>query len=347
VTRTLPAMTTIQATQDALATEPTPVPYHRLAARPRQRWWIAVLATLGLVVLTVIVQIAIYVVAIIAAGLGDPDTDWAAPPEPTGYLGVGVGLASIAIALPLVLLGTRFLQSRPAGTVSSVVGRLRWGWLGLCLGLATVTIVVMLSGSIGLMALTGDPDASLTAGDLVGIGPFLGGMALLLALVPLQAAAEEYVFRGWLLQTIGAFMRSPWPAIAVQAVLFAAMHGWGTPWGFADLVAFGVILGWLTVRTGGLEAAIALHVMNNLISMSLGVVDGSLTLDETAADMPWQIMVVDVVTILGYAATVSWLARRRGLAVTRSPRADGGHHPVEQIGRGGVGEVTAAGPDRE
>ena len=139
----------------------------------------------------------------------------------------------------------------------------------------------------------------------------------------------------------------------MQAVLFAAMHGWGTPWGFADLVAFGAILGWLTVRTGGLEAAIALHVMNNLISLSLGVADGSLTLDETAADMPWQAMVVDVVTILGYAAAVSWLAHRRGLAATRavaghgSPRAYGGHHPVEQVGRGGVGEVAAAGPDRQ
>jgi hypothetical protein len=69
-----------------------------------------------------------------------------------------------------------------------------------------------------------------------------------------------------------------------------------------------------------LEAAIALHVMNNLISMSLGVADGSLTLDETAADMPWQAMVVDVVTILGYAAVVSFLARRRALA-TGTPSA--------------------------
>jgi membrane protease YdiL (CAAX protease family) len=225
-----------------------------------------------------------------------------------------LGLASIAIVLPLVLLAARFIQSRPAGTLSSVLGRLRWGWLGLCFGLAAVATVLMIAGSTALMMLTDTPDASLTEGAWVGFGTFAIGLAWLLVLVPLQAAAEEYVFRGWLLQAIGAFMRSPWPAIVVQAVLFAALHGWGTPWGFVDLVFFGTVLGWVTVRTGGLEAAIALHVSTNLISFGLMAAGGALSLDETAADMPWQGLVFDVATVLGYAAVVVWLARRRRVA---------------------------------
>jgi uncharacterized protein len=292
--------------------------YHHLAVHPRQRWWKPVLATLGLVVVAVILQIILFAVAYVGVVIVEQPADLNRTPELPGYLEVGLGLASIAIALPLVLLAVRFIQSRPAGSVSSVLGRLRWGWLGLCLMLATVSTVLMLAGSVGLLYLTGDPDASLTSGEWVGLGTFLGGLAMLVALVPLQATAEEYVFRGWLLQAVGAFTRSPWPAIAVQAVLFAALHGWGTPWGFIDLVAFGAILGWLTVRTGGLEAAIALHVTNNLISMGLATVDGSLTLDETAADMPWPVLIVDAVTVLGYAAVVAWLARRRGVA-TRTP----------------------------
>ncbi|MET9522895.1 CPBP family intramembrane glutamic endopeptidase [Streptomyces coeruleorubidus] len=44
-----------------------------------------------------------------------------------------------------------------------------------------------------------------------------------------------------------------------QAVLFAAAHGWGTKWGFIGLLVFGGVCGWLTIRTGGLEAAVALH----------------------------------------------------------------------------------------
>jgi membrane protease YdiL (CAAX protease family) len=323
--------------------------YHRLAVHPRQRWWMPVLATLGLVVLAVILQMILYAVAYIGVVIVDRPADPDETPALPGYLEVGLGLASIAIALPLVLFAVRFVQSRPAGSISSVLGRLRWGWLGLCLLLATLATVLMLAGSIGLLHLTGDPDASLTGGDWVGVGTFVGGLAMLIVLVPLQAAAEEYVFRGWLLQAVGAFVRSPWPAIAVQAVLFAALHGWGTPWGFVDLVLFGTVLGWLTVRTGGLEAAIALHVTNNLISMTLMAVDGSLTLDVTAADMPWPVLIVDAVTVVGYAAVVAWLARRRTLA-TRSPgslAADGGDQAVEQVGRGGVGEVATTGPDRD
>jgi membrane protease YdiL (CAAX protease family) len=322
----------------------TAVAFHRLAVHPRQRWWKPVLATAALLVVAVVVQTVLYAVVYLGVLIVQRPDDLAQTPDLSGYVDVGLGLASIAIALPLVLLAARYTQSRPAGSVSSVLGRLRWGWLGLCLGLAALTTILFIAGSVGLMTLTGAPDAGLTEGGRwVGAGTFVGGLAMLLVLVPVQAAAEEYLFRGWLLQAIGAFARSPWPAIAVQAVLFAALHGWGTPWGFADLVAFGVVLGWLTVRTGGLEAAIALHVTNNLILLVLAATDGSLTLDETAADMPWEGMVVDTLTILAYAAAVTWLAHRRNVA-SRTP-AEPVDQAVEQIGDGVVSEVAAARAD--
>jgi len=309
-----------------------------------------VLATAALGVLFVVGQVILYGIAsvglLIVDRSADPTTDL-----PVG-LEVGLGLAGIAIALPLVLLAARFVQSRPAGTVSSVRGRLRWGWLSTCLPPAVLTTLLMLAGATGLMRLTGAPGAPLAGGgQWVGIAAFLGGVAMLLVLVPVQAAAEEYVFRGWLLQAIGAFTRSPWPAVTAQAVLFAAMHGRGTPWGFVDLVILGAVLGWLTVRTGGLEAAIALHASRNLILLTLAAADGTLSLDRTAADMPWQGLVVDALTVLVYAAVVTRLARRRKVD-TRAPvdgppsaAADPGDQAVEQIGDGVVGEVAAARSD--
>lgn len=97
-----------------------------------------------------------------------------------------------------------------------------------------------------------------------------------------------------------------------QAVLFGAAHGWGTPWGFADLVVFAMVAGWLTVRTGGLEAAIGLHAVSNLLAfgVSAAVVDGLKT-DDTAADAPWQVVAVDLTGIALYTAAVLWLAHRR------------------------------------
>jgi hypothetical protein len=93
------------------------------------------------------------------------------------------------------------------------------------------------------------------------------------------------------------------------------VHGWGTPWGFADLVVFGVLTGYLTIRTGGLEAAIALHVVNNLVAAGLAAALGQFSIDETAADLPWQMVLVDVPVLVAYTLVVLWLAKRRRLAV--------------------------------
>jgi membrane protease YdiL (CAAX protease family) len=217
-------------------------------------------------------------------------------------------LTFIAIALPVILLAVWWPGRRPPGTLSSVAGRLRWRWLVRCL-LAAVLPVTVLAVSAVLL-----PDSGSDSGEpvvWVGWRSFLTALAVLAVFVPLQAAAEEYVFRGWLTQAVGAFVRSPWFAVIPQAVLFAAAHGWGTRWGFIGLLVFGLVCGWLTIRTGGLEAAVALHVLNNVMAygVAAAIVDG-LSSDETAADSPWQLALVDVATTLIYAALVLWLARR-------------------------------------
>ncbi|RIV40382.1 CPBP family intramembrane metalloprotease [Micromonospora radicis] len=234
------------------------------------------------------------------------------PIADTAYL-----LLGLAALIPVVLLAARWVQARPAGTVSSVTGRLRWRWLAICLLVALPTVTLMIGGFLGLLTLTGDgSDADPEGSGWVGVRTFAISMAMLLALVPLQAAAEEYLCRGWLLQATGAYLRSPWLAIVPQALVFAALHGWGTRWGFADLVFFGLVTGWLTIRTGGLEAAIGLHVVNNLVALGLAAATGELASEVTAADAPWQLLAVDLVVVTGYALVVARLAARRRLADT-------------------------------
>jgi membrane protease YdiL (CAAX protease family) len=288
-------------------------PYHRLARNAAHRWWRFPLGTVFIVVALFAVMI---VYMILAEGFGRPDG-----PDGMATFGalpdLAAGFLSIAAALPLTLLAAWWIQQRPAGTLSSVAGRIRWRWLAVCLGVATVTIILFLTAGTLLSVATGE-DAGL--GDpLAGWGPFLVSSVVLLAVVPFQAAAEEYLCRGWLLQGLGAWLRSPWLPILAQAAVFAGLHGWGTAWGFADLMMFGVVTGWVTVRTGGLEAAIALHVMNNVLGMLVAAAFGQLTIDETAADMPWQGFAVDVPILIGFAAVIVWLARRRRMHTTASP----------------------------
>ncbi|GLY08447.1 type II CAAX endopeptidase family protein [Actinoplanes sp. NBRC 101535] len=283
--------------------------YHRLARTEAHRWWRPVLGTLFIAASTAVLVVgAVLAIALAALIAGRPED---ADGMPTfGELpDLAFGFLSVAIMLPLTLLAARWIQRRPAGTLSSVTGRLRWRWLLACLPVALAAIVLFMAGGLTLAGTTGEDIGMDDA--LAGWMPFLTAMGVLLLVVPVQAAAEEYVCRGWLVQALGVWFRSPWLPIAVQALVFAALHGWGTPWGFADLVVFGVVAGYLTVRTGGLEAAIALHVMNNLVSAGLAAAFGQLGLDETAADMPWQMVAVDVPVLLAYAAVILWMHRRR------------------------------------
>ncbi len=316
---------------------PEGLPFHRLARTARHAWWRPVLGLLAAGAAWAVAALLLYV-GVTAAALvaGRPDG-----PDGVPSLGpladLATAFAAVALLLPATLAAAAWVQRRPAGSLSSVLGRLRWRWLLLCLLPAGVAPVVTLGVAAMLPIEAGD------TGAWAGWGPFLTGLAVMLLVVPVQAAAEEYAFRGYLLQAVGAFLRRPWAPVLVQAVLFAAMHGWGTPWGFADLVVFGVLAGVLTVRTGGLEAAIALHVVNNVAATGVAVAVGQLTVDETAADMPWQMVAVDVPVLVAYTLVVLWLARRRGIGAVSPARPDqpalvGERHSLHPVAQVQLGE---------
>ncbi len=222
-----------------------------------------------------------------------------------------VQLLGIAIGIPIVLWVARGLGRRPAGTVSSVVGRLRWGWLGRCAAVGFPLMAVQM----GLMiAWTWDAEPLPESGaGFPGWPYFLLSLAVVLALVPFQAAAEEYIFRGWLVQAIGRVVRSPWPAIVVASLLFALAHGFGELSGFLLLLYSALWWGWLVIRTGGLEAVIVLHVANNVLAFGLAAGFGMLDDSSTAADAPWQALVLELVFAPLYCLTVAKIAERRGI----------------------------------
>ncbi|MER7480514.1 type II CAAX endopeptidase family protein [Streptomyces sp. NPDC126510] len=301
--------------------DPTPHPYHRMdRTTGRHRWWRPLVGTVLMAFAYFVILLVLVVLSYgLGTALGAPELPDDGGPD-LGPLGnTATDLVSIAIALPLVLLATLWPARRAAGTVTSVTGRLRTGWLGWCLlaGLPAILLLTVIS-----FFLPGGSDESDT---WVGWRTFLTALAVLAVLVPLQAAAEEYFFRGWLLQAVGAFVRSPWLAVIPQAVLFAAAHGWGTRWGFLGLLVNGLVMGLLTIRTGGLEAAIVLHVLNNLLAFGVSAaIVGGLSTDETAADAPWPLALTAMAVDLLYAALVLWLARRRApqrLSVPRTPPA--------------------------
>lgn len=63
----------------------------------------------------------------------------------------------------------------------------------------------------------------------------------------------------------GRLTGSPFLPIFVPSLLFALMHIY-TFWGMLAVGFMGLVAAWLTWRTGGLEAAIAIHVVNNFVA---------------------------------------------------------------------------------
>ncbi len=297
-------------------TNPTPgTPYLNLGRTPRHRWWLPLVGTFVVMTFWSILGAIFGGAGSILSAAGEAK-ELDIPPLVGEVGGAGLALLAIATAIPAVFFGARYLQGRPAGTVSSVAGRLRWSWLRTCLGVATVTTLLGLAGTLALLSASGI-DILSEQESWIGWGPFLASMVVVLLTVPLQAAGEEYFTRGWLMQAIGAYRRRPWIAMTVQTVFFAAAHGWQGPWALSFFILFALVAGMLTLRTGGLEAAIAFHVVNNILAVGTYAAFGAL--DQVglgSGDMGWQHVVVDLALMCVYFGVVLWLARRRGVATT-------------------------------
>lgn len=289
-------------------------PFHQLARNDVHRWWRPLASLLFIVVFGVASMAALVI--------GTLTTVWMTTGE---WLRFGSGdvlfthelanlftlIASIAILLPVVLLAALVIDRRPIGSLSSVQGSLRWRWLALCLLPAIGYIAAALGASYLVELVVDVPEGD--SGSWPGWTQFWPALLIIVLVVPVQAAAEEYAFRGWLLQAVGSwtarFGSSPWPAILISAVPFIVGHGY-TDWGPVDIGLFAVATAWVTVRTGGLEAAIALHIVNNLTGMTVAASEGDLSLEQGA--VPWTDTLTTAIPMLLWVLVVVWMFGQTG-----------------------------------
>lgn len=317
------------------------VPYHRLGATGPTRWWRPIVDAVGGLALLALIGLVVACGGIAAAAAVGGDGPASAGP----LVDLAGTLVTLALATPAVFLAARWIQRRRPGTVSSVVGRLRLPWLGICLLVALPAAALLLAGAVGVtLAVDGGTLADAGFTGWVGWREFAIPLVVLTVLVPFQAAGEEYLFRGWFVQSLGRYRHGKWPAFVVSAVLFAFAHGVGTVWGFIDLVAFGVVAGWLTVRTGGLEAAIATHAVTNLMGIVILAATGNLGADATAADMTWPVLLVNLVVLGLYSAAIHRLAARRDLTTLAAAPVPSAVEPP-LVAAGPVDQEVVAGRD--
>ena len=118
---------------------------------------------------------------------------------PIGMLSVNLGFAALIPVVWGLMAAIHHMQPR---WLSSVRPRIRWGYLFACLAIAAV----VLNGVMLLSTTVGEP---LSIRPQEGFWPFL---AVIVLTSPIQAAAEEILFRGYLLQALGSLVSRPWSA---------------------------------------------------------------------------------------------------------------------------------------
>jgi hypothetical protein len=131
----------------------------------------------------------------------------------------------------------------------------------------------------------------------------------MLLTTPLQALGEEMAFRGYLVQAFGALLKNEWFAILGSAVIFALAHGSQNVPLFFDRFAFGFVAAWLVVRTGGLEAGIAMHVLNNFLAFGLAILFGNLGASVDVSSIDWWNIPVTLTQSIVYAALIMLMAK--------------------------------------
>ncbi len=290
--------------------EPGTYAYHRLQ-RTRPGWWRPLLVgVVGVALYVVVLAVGAVLVLTAAAASGPGGLDALARVDVADLsdpLAFTLGMLTIIAMLPALLVATWLLGARPVGLIVSVTARPRWRWALRCLA-GSAALAVLVQGADALVAVVQGQPWQPRVDDHTWL--LLG---LVLLLVPAQCVAEEVVFRGYLVQAVGTWLRHPSWAVALPVPLFVLGHTY-VGLAMVDTAVWALAMGWLVWRTGGLEAAAAAHVVNNVVVFCLGAV-GLADLD--VVDIGPVALAVSVASTAAYVGLVEVLARRQGVARVR------------------------------
>jgi hypothetical protein len=167
---------------------------------------------------------------------------------------IGQGVIRLGTTVGLALLMGRFIDRQPAATMGFERHRVtRDSAIGLALGIATMLLIAAIRLVLGW--------ATWQSGE----GTAWTFLLFVVALLPL-AAAEEVVFRGYLLRAFNSW-GGPAVGVIVTSILFGIFHTLNPNFNLLALLNIflaGVVFALAVERTGTLWLAIAYHFAWNL-----------------------------------------------------------------------------------
>lgn len=205
-------------------------------------------------------------------------------------------LGSLAIAIPSLWLASLIVRDRPMSSYSSSRGgwsrRVFWRCMPVAFIINGLPIIIN--------------DVIIEKGyQNFTIKFTVLSFILLTILGPLQCIAEEYMFRGFVMQTFGSWFRIPVIAVILQALIFAAGHPYNRIGQIAVAISGAAFA--LSAWFGrGLEVSAALHIVNN---MTIFYLQG-FGMTTVSSDTSVSEMLIDLGIAVVYVAVIFWLSRK-------------------------------------
>ena len=210
-------------------------------------------------------------IAYVIKAAENPDviSDITSNPDDLGLLGIDPNLGLILMLFPFLIglltfiLLIRPLNGRTLKTVINGTGKFRYGRF-----ITSGLVWLILSSLYLFLYLKAEPENFIHQNNN---GSMIALVAISLLFVPFQAAFEEVLFRGYLMQGFTVLVRNRWFPLLITAVLFGLMHAFNPEveeFGFfimmPQYILFGLIFGIITILDDGIEAAMGAHAANNI-----------------------------------------------------------------------------------
>ena len=211
------------------------------------------------------------IVAMVLRSASDPDVlgKISANPNDIGAFGLNPDFGFFAMLFPFIIGLLTFsllvwpLNGRTLRVTINGTNSFRWNRFFI-----SAFIYGILSALYLLVYLKADPSNFRVNNTSSTIIPLI---LISFTCIPFQAAFEEVLFRGYLMQGFSVLMRNRWMPLIFTAFLFGLMHSFNPEveeFGFFAMmpqyVLFGLIFGVITILDDGIEAAIGAHAANNI-----------------------------------------------------------------------------------
>lgn len=180
-------------------------------------------------------------------------------------------LLSFALGLAALFLINRALHSQSVRDITTGRPKIDWGRIWFAFGLWAAISIISTVVAYFLF-----PEDFVVTFDLV---PFLVLAVIGIIMIPLQTSAEEFIFRGYLMQGFANLARNKWFPLLMTSVIFGTMHILNPEvdkLGYIIMVYYigtGLFLGIISLMDDGIELALGFHAANNLIGALLVTAD--------------------------------------------------------------------------